>query len=285
MKKIFWFRLDCDFLADDKLQDILFDIGPNGVLVYIQAVAMLYKNGGYLSKDKYDKIAYACHTDRAVVVDIVENYDLFEVDGERFWSKRALDEIEYAKRISEVKARAGRASGEQRRNKTGTGDEHMFNGCSAYVEPSTITITDIDNNSDKSDIVDKDNISDESLLPMNIDTIPLITPEELKDMWNNGRGKCAKILAITDERRQKAELRLEEFGKSRVEQEQTILALMAKIRDSELLQSQSWCNFDWLIKNSTNWVKVMEDKYRNSDIRSGVKDIRDIKDVNDLWKD
>lgn len=90
-----------------------------------------------------------------------------------------------------------------------------------------------------------------------------VTPEEFVRMWNEGRGNCPKVIKLSDKRKAKAKIRISEFGKTREEQERVIRDLMKNIRESNFLQYQWTCNFEWLIENSDNWVKVLEGNYRN----------------------
>ena len=90
-----------------------------------------------------------------------------------------------------------------------------------------------------------------------------VSPEEFVEMWNEGRGNCPKVIKLSDKRKAKAKSRISEFGKTREEQEATIRSLMEKIKESDFLQYQWNCNFEWLIDNPDNWVKVIEGNYKN----------------------
>ena len=94
-------------------------------------------------------------------------------------------------------------------------------------------------------------------------TTSTVTPEELVSLWNSGRGNCPKVIKLSEKRKVKAKARLAEFGKTREEQMATIENLMRCIRESDFLQYQWTCNFQWLVENSDNWVKVIEGNYRN----------------------
>ena len=97
-------------------------------------------------------------------------------------------------------------------------------------------------------------------------------------MWNEGRGKLPKVATLTEDRKRKAKARIAEFGKTQEEQRARILDIMEHIRQSEFLQV-TWgkCNFDWLIANGGNWVKVVEGNYDNK--------VGGTKNINDKWKE
>ena len=285
MKKNYWLRLDFDFLLDEKVQNIHFEKGNDAIVAYEVAIIQLYKNGGEFGCDKYKQIAYIAHTTEDVVRYVIEDSGLFICEDGVFYSKRVIDELNAQKKISETRAESGKQGAEKRwkeGKKIANAKKEMANA----IENDSKTIANYNYNNNKDDINNNDNDIDnkDNILPMEIEVVPLITPEEFKDMWNNGRGKCTKILTLTDERKEKAISRLSEFGSTREEQEKTILALMEKIRSSSLLQSKNWCNFDWLIRNSNNWVKVYEGNYEDSKSDRKDSSAGGIYNVNDEWQ-
>ena len=79
--------------------------------IYVALMQLLEEDENHkLSKD-YSMIAYEMRTDVSVVQSVVEDFDLFEVEEEHFYSKELSDTIEQARKISEARARAGRAGG------------------------------------------------------------------------------------------------------------------------------------------------------------------------------
>lgn len=79
--------------------------------IYVALMQLLEENEDHkLSKD-YSMIAYEMRTDVYVVQSVVEDFDLFEVEEEYFYSKELSDTIEQARKVSEARARAGRAGG------------------------------------------------------------------------------------------------------------------------------------------------------------------------------
>ena len=79
---------------DPKLLELQIDMGGKGLGLYWCIVEMLWENGGYLPA-KYKNIAFSLPWATAEDVEhVVTGFGLFEVDGERFWSKAALERIE-----------------------------------------------------------------------------------------------------------------------------------------------------------------------------------------------
>lgn len=79
--------------------------------IYVTLMQLLEEDEDHkLSKD-YSMIAYEMRVDVSVVQSVVEDFDLFEVEEEYFYSKELSDTIEQARKVSEARARAGRAGG------------------------------------------------------------------------------------------------------------------------------------------------------------------------------
>lgn len=288
-KNDYWFRHDFNARNDEKIERAVMKKTALAKAVYWDLLEMLYSSDGKLPiNETAEIVSFKNHiSDLSIASYVILESGLFAIDGDFFYSERVLHELNEMKerrlRNQENGKKGGRPKSEEEPNKNPVGNREETQSVTESEPKQNHNNNNKDNNNDKDNNSDKiDNI--DNTLPMEVEIVPLITPEELKDMWNKGRGKCKGILAISGERREKAITRLSEFGSTREEQEKTILALMEKIRGSSLLQSKSWFNFDWLIKNSTNWIKVMEDKYKNEDIMAGVKDIRDIKNLDEaIW--
>lgn len=78
--------------------------------------------------------------------------------------------------------------------------------------------------------------------------------------------KIPMVVTFNDKRKQKLATRWEEFKKVGNPQE-VWQKLIEIIKNSKFLLGEAgdWkCSFDWLIDNSTNWLKVYEGHYNNS---------------------
>lgn len=79
---------------DPKLLKLQMEMGGHGLAIYWCLVEMLWENEGYLPLES-KTIAFALHWCQPDEVQaVIFNYNLFENDGERFWSPGALDRID-----------------------------------------------------------------------------------------------------------------------------------------------------------------------------------------------
>ena len=113
-----------------------------------------------------------------------------------------------------------------------------------------------------------------------------MTPEEMVAIWNAGRGELSEVCkALSESQKQKARLRIKEFGKTKDEQVDTMKEITARLAKSDFANARTggtWkADFWWLLKNSEHWVYVLNGRYDNRK----PSDIRDIKNVNSLWKE
>lgn len=81
--------------------------------------------------------------------------------------------------------------------------------------------------------------------------------EPYVDLWNLFSDKfgCAMVKKPTDSRKKKLRVRLNDKNFS-------FTNILREAKTQELALEGSWFTFDWLIANDTNYVKVLEGKYR-----------------------
>lgn len=107
MKKSY-FRHDYNARNDMKLQSVITKHGAVGIGVYWIIVEMLYQNGGELPLDIARNISFAYFTDFKVVESVIKDFDLFENDGNVFWSVRIRQTIDNTKKVSDARKAASR---------------------------------------------------------------------------------------------------------------------------------------------------------------------------------
>lgn len=107
MKKSY-FRHDYNARNDIKLQSVITKHGAVGIGVYWIIVEMLYQNGGELPLDIARNISVAYFTDFKVVESVINDFDLFENDGNVFWSVRIRQAIDNTKKVSDARKAAAR---------------------------------------------------------------------------------------------------------------------------------------------------------------------------------
>lgn len=105
--KTYYFAHDYGARNDPKLQRMMLEMeGCDGVGIYWCLVEMLYEQGGRLRLQDLKAIAYQLHTPSARVEQVIKNFDLFENDGETFWSKSLDIRFAERQRISELRTKA-----------------------------------------------------------------------------------------------------------------------------------------------------------------------------------
>lgn len=111
---------------------------------------------------------------------------------------------------------------------------------------------------------------------------------EIKNLWNSTCTGFARLVVISENRRNKIRNRVAEMGG--VEKALPIIkTIFEKAQASSFLKGDNkrgWkASFDWFFENDKNWVKVFEGNYDEKP--AGTPQARQYKpkdDVNDLWK-
>lgn len=101
MKETFYFPHDYNARNDPKLQNVLIDLGVEGIGVFWCIIEQLYEQGGTLPISSSKSIAFALHVDSEVVDKVVNNYGLFKHDDENMWSDSVFNRLNRRKNISD----------------------------------------------------------------------------------------------------------------------------------------------------------------------------------------
>lgn len=109
MKETFYFQHDYNARNDPKLQDVLIDLGVEGIGVFWCIIEQLYEQGGTLPIRSCKSIAFALHVDCNVVERLVHDYGLFQNDGEKMWSESVLNRLNRRTEVSEKRKLAALA--------------------------------------------------------------------------------------------------------------------------------------------------------------------------------
>jgi len=95
--------------------------------------------------------------------------------------------------------------------------------------------------------------------------------EKVKEFWGNlaEMTDISNIAKLTEKRKAKLKKRWTEWKERRPSDPLKVYAnIVNKISDTSFLcgnNDRGWIvDFDWVIKNDTNWVKVLEGKYKDS---------------------
>lgn len=125
--------------------------------------------------------------------------------------------------------------------------------------------------------------SDEAQAATPNDKIPF---KEIKDLWNSICTGYARMVVISDARKNKIRNRVAEMGG--VEKAMPLLKLVfEKAQASSFLKGDNkrgWkASFDWFFENDKNWVKVYEGNYDDKPAApAGQQNPKN--GVNDIWK-
>ena len=109
MKETFYFQHDYNARNDPKLQDVLIDLGVEGIGVFWCIIEQLYEQGGTLPLHYCKSIAFALHVDFCMVEHLVNDYGLFKNDGQNMWSESVLNRLNRRKDISDKRKLAALA--------------------------------------------------------------------------------------------------------------------------------------------------------------------------------
>ena len=105
-KVAYFFSHDTNARQDPKLQEVLMELGLVGIGAYWCIIEMLYEQGGTLPVKSYKTIAFTLHVEVEVIRSLVEDFGLFNNDGDEFWSEAVLKRSEKRKELSDKRRTA-----------------------------------------------------------------------------------------------------------------------------------------------------------------------------------
>lgn len=280
MKTLNYFPHDFNARNDAKLVELRMDMGNKGIGIYWSIVEMLYEEGGRMELSKLKAVAFAISEELTNVQQVVQQYELFEYDDNFFWSNAVLSRLKNIKKISDARAKAGKASGKARKEKAlqvidnksdtkRTNTQQELNKCSTTVEQiyeQKRTIKNkIKEKENKSNNIDtkvssssSDDVALEDCLVWKDEKVDI---PKLIDFWNvTVQGSVIpKLKSIEGERRKKLNARLKQYGKK------ALFEAIEKVGKSEFLKGnvsdKGWnATFDWFVCPG-NFAKVLEGNY------------------------
>ena len=101
-----YFSHDSNARNSDKLLKVRMDLGAEGYAIYFMVLERLREEDDYISKNDYMMIAYDLRVDEEKVKKVINDYDLFIVDDDVFYSKSFMERmtIKDSKRLKAQKA-------------------------------------------------------------------------------------------------------------------------------------------------------------------------------------
>ncbi len=92
---------------------------------------------------------------------------------------------------------------------------------------------------------------------------------EIQSMWNSICFSYPRLTRMTDPRKNKLRIRLQEMDKDPAKALLVLQRIFELMEQSKFLKGDNkrgWkANFDWVIENDKNWVKIIEGNYQNTD--------------------
>ena len=90
-----YFSHDFNARNDIKLKKVIANLGIQGIGLYWCIIECLYENDGYLSFDDIDLLSYELRTDKEIIINLIENFDLFKKNNKnKFYSQSVLNRLE-----------------------------------------------------------------------------------------------------------------------------------------------------------------------------------------------
>lgn len=88
-----YFSHDYNARNDKKLTKLFMKHGLSGIGAYWCIIEMLYEEGGYLNLEDAERITFELRCKNELVDFIIHDSELFQNDGEKFWSETAIERL------------------------------------------------------------------------------------------------------------------------------------------------------------------------------------------------
>ncbi len=153
-KDTYYFSHDYNSRNDSKIKKLLSKHGYLGYGIFWAIIEDLYNNANVLQLD-YDTIAFDLRTDKNLVKNIINDFDLFIIDGDNFGSLSIQNRIE-ERNLKSIKSRE---SANKRWNK----DKNNTNALPSNYEPNAIKESIVKENKEKETNEIKEKIEERKL--------------------------------------------------------------------------------------------------------------------------
>ncbi len=111
-----YFSHDYGARNDAKLQEVLFNMGYEGIGIYWSFVEVLYENDGYLPESKIGVIAFSLKVDEDKLRHLIYDFNLFNIDGERhnIFSGGAIKRLKIREEKSKINSINGKKGADKK---------------------------------------------------------------------------------------------------------------------------------------------------------------------------
>jgi hypothetical protein len=112
-KEAYYFSHDTNAKDDPKIIQLRMEMGWEGYGLFWAIIELLRNESDYRMRTHYKGIAFALQTQEERIKKLVEDFDLFQLEGEYFWSESLLKRME----LKEGRSEKARESAKKRWNK------------------------------------------------------------------------------------------------------------------------------------------------------------------------
>ena len=116
MNNTHWLKHDCNAQHDPKIIDLLIKHKWEGYGLFWALVERLSLESNYKLKRKYDRIAFALRADKERIKSLVEDFELFILEDDYFYSESLMKRMEKLDLIKQKRAIAGAKGGKSKAN-------------------------------------------------------------------------------------------------------------------------------------------------------------------------
>lgn len=206
--------------------------GHYGYGLYMEILELLMENNNNLLCD-YKAIAYELHCEENEIKAIIEEFDLFNIDNNHFFSELLIEDIEKKKKRSQINS------------------ENAKKRWQKAKEALTVTSDD-----DTKDIEIKEDKTNEKKVKVKIDRTNY---DEIMQLYNDNCTKLSKVVKIPDSIKQKVRTRLKEYTIDEIKEAFKIA------NETPFLSGENksgWkASFEWFFRNDKNIRNVLDGTY------------------------
>ncbi len=114
MKTTNYFSHDSNSRNDEKLLAVRMRLGAEGYGVYFMILERLREEVDYMSVKDYNLIAFDLRVSSSVIKSVIEDFGLFEFNGEKFYSTSFLKRMQKKDEVSKKRAESGQKGAKKR---------------------------------------------------------------------------------------------------------------------------------------------------------------------------
>lgn len=139
MKDAYYFSHDSNARNDEKILSLRMDLGMEGYGIFWSIIEMLRDSNNYKMRTHYERIAFELHVNSETVKKVINDYELFTIEDDYFFSESLLSRM----KKREEKSQKARESALNRWNNTNVMRTHSKRNAIKVNESKRKEIKDI----------------------------------------------------------------------------------------------------------------------------------------------